>query len=249
MSGEVVLADDIDGAIGRLLDTARRLFDAPGFRPAALIGGLAVTCRIRTVHRATVDVDTVTDGEAPIEHALEYLSDGTEARRINIDGVKVDALATYPLPNDAHDLPDEPKDRLFVLGHRWALESAEPLTIQAIRPDEQIVTASLAVAPAPALLACKLHAIADRPSANIDKTESDARDIYRLARMISQTIDTPLADAPFDLAVLVADAVTHWLIDDATRTTRLINRSAGPGDASASRADLVAAGQLLLARI
>ena len=98
MSGDVVLADDDDGAVGRLLDTARRLFDAPGFRPAALIGGLAVTCRIRTVHRATVDVGTVTDGGAQVEHALEYLSDGTEARRINIDGVKVDALATYRFP-------------------------------------------------------------------------------------------------------------------------------------------------------
>ena len=249
MSGDVVLADDDDGAVGRLLDTARRLFDAPGFRPAALIGGLAVTCRIRTVHRATVDVDTVTDGEAPVEHALEYLSDGTEARRINIDGVKVDALATYPLPEDADDLPDEPENRLFVLAHRWALESAEPLTIRAVGPDDKSVSASLTVATAPGLLACKLHAIADRPRSSIDKMESDARDIYRLARLLSQTNEAPLADAPFDLAALVADAVTRWLLDDATRTTGLISRSAGPGEASVTRDEIIAAGRLLLARV
>jgi len=201
------------------------------------------------VHRATTDVDTVTDGEAPVEHALEHLSDGTETRRIYLDGVKVDTLATYPLPEFARELPDEPKDRLFVLGHRWALESAKQLTIHAIDSDESITTAVLAVATAPALLACKLHAIADRPRASIDKMESDARDIYRLARVISQTADAPYSAAPFDLGRLVADAVTDWLIDNATHTTRLMYLSAGSADAPVNREDLVAAAQLLLTRI
>lgn len=79
--------------------------------------------------------------------------------------------------------------------------------------------------------------------------ESDACDIYRLARLISQTNEAPLADAPFDLAALVADAVTRWLLDDATRTTGLIGRSAGPGETSVTRDEIIAAGRLLLARV
>ena len=63
MSGDVTLIDTSDGAISRLVQTASTLFARSGFGPAALVGGLAVTMRLATVHRATNDVDTVTDGD------------------------------------------------------------------------------------------------------------------------------------------------------------------------------------------
>jgi hypothetical protein len=129
VSGEVTLIDTSDGAISRLVQTASKLFARSDFGPAALVGGLAVTMRLATVHRATNDVDAVTDGDGPRALALEYLSD-SEARvsdRIEINGVKVDVMPTSPLPTHARDLPDGDLDRLFVLGHRWALETAGSL--------------------------------------------------------------------------------------------------------------------------
>lgn len=249
MSGEVELLDDANHSISRLLTTARDLFSSEGFRPAALIGGLAVTCRIGSVHRATTDVDTVTDGEGPREHVIEYLADGTETERVLVNGVMVDALTTFPLPPSAGELPDDSHQRLFVLGHRWALDTAEPITVRATRPDGSTVTADLTVATTAALLACKLHAIAGRPSASADKKESDARDIYRLTRELAQAEATAFGDAPFDLTALVGDSVARWLVDDATRTARLINFNAGSGEPIIDRQDLLAAGQVLLGRL
>ena len=63
MSGDVTLIEAGDGGITRLVRTAATLFARPGFGPAALVGGLAVTVRLATVHRATNDVDAVSDGE------------------------------------------------------------------------------------------------------------------------------------------------------------------------------------------
>jgi hypothetical protein len=117
VSGEVTLVDTSDGAVARLVQAAAKLFGRPRFERAALVGGLAVTMRIATVHRATNDLDTVLDDDEP-SIGLEYLA-GTatpDADRIDIDGVKVDVMATSPLPTDARELPDGDLERLFVLG-------------------------------------------------------------------------------------------------------------------------------------
>ena len=92
MSGEVALIDSGDGAISQLIRTATTLFDSPRFHPAALVGGLAVTVRLASVHRATNDIDTVSEGEGPRDLALQYLGDrdAAEANRIEVEGVKVD---------------------------------------------------------------------------------------------------------------------------------------------------------------
>jgi hypothetical protein len=70
--------------------------------------------RLATVHRATNDVDTVTDGDGPQAFALEYLGDedARESNRVEIDGVKVDMLSTSPLPEHAEELPDGDLDRV-----------------------------------------------------------------------------------------------------------------------------------------
>lgn len=136
MSGDVALIDSDDGTVSRLVRTATTLFDTPRFRQAALVGGLAVTIRLATVHRATNDVDTVSEGAGPRDLALQYLGDrdAAEKNRIEVDGVKVDVMETWPLPDDSGDLPDDDLDRLFVVGHRWALDSAAPVAIDAVSP-------------------------------------------------------------------------------------------------------------------
>jgi len=120
VSGDVTVVDTSDGSISRLVRTASALFERSGFGPAALVGGLAVTMRLAAVHRATNDVDIVTDGDGPRALALEYLADreARESDRIEIDGVKVDVMPTSPLPTRAGELPGGDLDRLFVLGHR-----------------------------------------------------------------------------------------------------------------------------------
>ena len=123
MSGDVALIDIDDGAVSRLVRTATTLFDTPRFQPAALVGGLAVTIRLATVHRATNDVDTVSEGAGPRDLALQYLGDrdAAEENRIEVDGVKVDVMETWPLPDNSGDLPDDDLDRcsLSATDGRW----------------------------------------------------------------------------------------------------------------------------------
>ncbi len=252
MSGEVTLLDTPDGAVSRLVHTASTLFDQPRFGPAALVGGLAVTVRLATVHRATNDVDTVSDGDGPREFALEYLGDagGPGADRIEIDGVKVDVMATAPLPDDASELPDGDVDRLFVLGHRWALETAQPVSIEVVA-GEAATQADLRVATAPALIACKLHAIASRRDTSTAKRESDALDLVRLAGDLvrNPAVMAQFAVAPFDLARLVRAQVDEWLVGGSMRAARLIGLGAGTGEATIEPRDIATIGTMFIERI
>lgn len=248
MFGEVTLIEAGDGGITRLVHTAATLFARPGFGSAALVGGLGVTMRLATVHRATNDVDTVSDGEAPLQYIGE--DDAHGSRRIEINGVKVDVMPTSPLPMTAEELPDGDLDRLFVLGHRWALESSEPVAVRVVTTTESEPSEAqtLVVATAPALVACKFHAIADRRDARSEKRESDALDLVRLiGDLVRATAGADqFADAPFDLAALVSLQTQRWLIEDATRTARLINMSSGGGEDTIDPANIAAIGELFV---
>lgn len=179
------------------------------------------------MHRATNDVDTVSEGAGPRDLALQYLGDrdAAEENRIEIDGVKVDVMETWPLPDNSGDLPDDDLDRLFVVGHRWALDSATPVAIDAVSPAGGVESGTLIVATVPALVACKLHAIADRKGPSLSKRESDALDLVRLTGYLVRSDESVqvLRSAPFDLATLVAAQVERWFIEDALRTARLAN--------------------------
>ncbi len=253
MSGDVALIDTGDGAVSQLVRTATTLFATPRFRPAALVGGLAVTIRLATVHRATNDVDTVSEGEGPRDLALQYLGDrdAAQANRIEIDGVKVDVMETWPLPDDSGDLPDDDLDRLFVVGHRWALDSATPVQIGAVSTEGGVIeSGTLTVATVPALVACKLHAIADRKGPSLSKRESDALDLVRLIVDLVRDGDSveSLKSAPFDLSSLVAAEVERWFVTDALRTSRLAN-AAAPSDIQFDSGGISTVGRLLLAEL
>ena len=254
MSGDVVLIDSGDGAVSRLVRTAAALFDRADFNPAALVGGLAVTVRLATAHRATNDVDTVTDGDGPRTLALEYLADAAAAAsgRIEIDGVKVDVMPTWPLPALQGELPDDELDRLFVLGHRWALESATSVVVKIITPNstEATETGALLVATSPALIACKFHALARRRGPRISKQESDALDLFCLITELVRS-DQEIANfvgAPFDIGALVETQVQRWFIDDTLRLARLASRATFSGD-RIDVGEVETLGRLFIARL
>ena len=81
MSGErIVLTDDTDGTTARLVHVTARLAGV-GLGPHALIGGLAVMCRLAAVHRATQDVDTVTETRRTSTTSIGSSSPTTGAAR------------------------------------------------------------------------------------------------------------------------------------------------------------------------
>jgi hypothetical protein len=102
----------------------------------AVIGGVDVSARLGQAHRATADIDTVVD-DLPPPPAIEALlkvpgahADPSGAHRVLIDGIKVEIQGTEPLaPADLDGLTD--KQILHVGAHRYALESATPVTLVA----------------------------------------------------------------------------------------------------------------------
>lgn len=245
MSGEVILADTADGTIARLVTTAGALMTstAPGSR--ALIGGLAVTARVAHVYRVTQDVDTVLDGED--QRDLMVLEQGGSGSSIVIDGVLVDLIATEPLPATLSDLPDDDGARLFLLSHRWALETASELAISVVAGSETVAKVKVPVATTPALVACKFAAFLGRPERRAPKRQSDALDIYRLSRILISDVAlfANFADAPHDLVALLARITRRQLSDRASSFAGLMHAAASLTDERVDALDVEALGLTL----
>jgi hypothetical protein len=107
--------------------------------PLAIIGGFAVTCRLGHVHRATGDVDAVADDLATVgaggssaqrlvDRGIAQPDPSGRDHRVFIEGTKLEIIDTQPLAEGVDGI-ESGVDRLFLLGHRWALESAEPLRV------------------------------------------------------------------------------------------------------------------------
>ena len=179
MSGErIVLAGAADGNASRLVQATARLGEAH-LGPHALIGGLAVMCRLAAVHRATQDVDTVAETTAPT--AVEVITssigspDPSNAGRVIVDGVKIDVIDTESFRYEDLDGVDA-GDRLFVVSHRFALDTATETVIVAGE-----VTASIRVATPAALVAMKSGALLGGRTREPRKRASDLYDLFRLA--------------------------------------------------------------------
>lgn len=220
MSGErIVLAGDVDGVAARLVQATARLTGLE-LGPHALIGGLAVMCRLAAVHRATQDVDTVTETTAPT--AVEVIAasigapDRSHPNRVLIDGVKVDVIDTEPFQHEDLDGIGL-DDRLFVVSHRWALDTALATSIVAGTD-----TASIRVATPPALVAMKSGAVLGGRPREPRKRSSDIYDLYRLVTAYDRTgaIGDALHAAPFGLGELVGDALRASIIDEPERAVR-----------------------------
>lgn len=227
VSGDrVVLAGDVDGAAERLVRTVAQLGDLDLGR-YALVGGLAVMSRLAAVHRATQDIDTVTETGEP--SAVEVIAsnlgtiDPTNPNRVVVDGVKIDVITTDSFEYDDLDGVD-PDGRLFVVSHRWALETADDTEIVA-----GTTTARIRISTVASLVAMKAGAISGGRRREPHKRASDLHDLYRLVlhHDRSGAVTDALAVAPYGLGLLVGDALRSGVTDEPERAARSI-RSGGP---------------------
>jgi hypothetical protein len=214
VSGDrVVLAEGQSANTERLVRVAAQLEMAP-LGPHVLVGGLAVMSRLAAVHRATQDIDTVI--ETSVEEAVEVIAAGVGERdpqrtsRAIIDGIKVDLIETGPFTaDDIAGMPDA--DRIFLIAHRWALDTSTTIEIVAGQ-----AVAELQVASPAALIGGKVSALVGRRGGEAHKRGSDIYDLYRLVVAYDRqgALGNAVATAPFgfpalvgkQLAALVADA-------------------------------------------
>lgn len=237
MSGEpIVLAGGTGGNAARLVRATARLEEA-GLGPHALIGGLAVMCRLAAVHRATQDVDTVTETTSPT--AVEVIAssvgsvDPSNPNRVLIDGVKIDVIDTESFR--AADLEGvTPEDQLFVVSHRWALDTATGAEIVA-----GDAVARIAVATPSALVAMKSGAVLRGRPRDPRKLASDLYDVYRLLLEHDRTgaVAEALEAAPFGLGRLVGNALRTRVVEEPERAVRWLLQG-GPEMATVGPDDL-----------
>ena len=228
MSGETVfLQDGPQGNVAALVRAAGTVALHAGV-PVALIGGLAVMCRISTGTRATGDVDVVTDTEADLVGAASAADNlvaadlarrdaGSDTIRLWLGPTKVEIIETQAVAEDDAVEIEPELSRLFVLAHRWALETASPMTLSVVGTD---VTAEIRVALPAALVAMKLHSIHSRTEE--PKRASDAWDLARLldGHNADGSISRALEGGPTGLEELVATQLRRAFVDDVTRTRR-----------------------------
>ena len=161
VSGDVRLSDE-GGVAVRLVAALATLTAQVKPGTFAVIGGLAVMTRLRSVHRITDDIDGVTEqlGDDPSDVAIVLGESGRSGVRRLIDGVKIDHIDVSDTPADqiqAEDLPEDEWDRAFVLSHRWGLDSATAVTISAVRKRLVVATVTCLAASPASLVTMKLQ--------------------------------------------------------------------------------------------
>lgn len=249
MSGEVVYLRGVAGGdVEALVRAAKLVVDHAGV-PTAIIGGLAVTCRLASAHRATGDVDLVADEPEVVaggRSAVESLVDagiasrhaGDAPGRLHVQGTKVEIIETGHVDPAEMATVEPEMARLFVLSHRWALDTASRCTIAVVGSD---VTAEVPVATAAALVAMKLHAIEDR---NEDrKRASDAWDLYQLlgTHLWTGAFRDAFEVAPDGLRRLVGEAIERVFRSEVTRTRRWLRVYGEPAWAAQATEDSLTA--------
>ena len=199
---------------------ALHALDVPGMPAVAVIGGMAVNIRLSTVadaHRATQDIDLVAHDAVP--GAFDILAHDHPARRdqsVVVDGVTIDVIVTHPVTDDDLDgLADD--QRLFLAGHRWALDSAQPVRI-AVGTDAAVILVPVAT-PA-GLVAAKSHAAGyPRAARRATKHAGDLYDLFRLVEVFDSAgqLRDELSAAPGQIGRLVADVVIAEILANPAR--------------------------------
>jgi len=201
--------------------TALEALTAPELPPVAVVGGIAVNIRLATsatAHRATTDIDVVAHAELPT--ALEVLT--ADAR---MAGVRFDVIETQPITDDELDGFDD-GSKLFLAGHRWALDTAAPVRLTA---DDLLVV--VPVATAAGLVAAKAHALGyGRPERRATKRGGDLYDVFRLLEVFDArgAVAAALAAAPCELGRLVGGVVRRDVLASPARTARIMSEAGGP---------------------
>jgi hypothetical protein len=143
-----------------------------------------------------------------------------------VNGVELDIIETQPIDGaDLDGLNDDAK--LFVAGHRWALDTARPVRITAIGANP--LAATLPVATPAGLVATKSHA-AGYPGAarRATKHGGDLYDIFRLVEMFDTHGDlrADLAEAPYGLRRLVGEVAMAEYVHNPARAMRQMTPAA-----------------------
>jgi len=182
------------------------------------------------VHRATADVDLVAgDPEVAVSGtsvADSLVASGVARRhpgdppnRVEVAGARVEIIETAPVnPDEAADIEPD-RARLFILAHRWALETATRCTITVRGTD---ATAVVPVTTPAAIVAMKLHSIQDRH--DVAKRASDAWDLFRLldSNLADPSFATTFRGAPPGLVPLIDAGIDRLFRQDLTQTRRWI---------------------------
>lgn len=221
----VVLAGE---SVASMVRAAERACGTPDLE-LAIVGGFAVTCRLGRVHRATGDVDMVADelagvsaggssARALVELGIARPDPGGKDHRVFVDGTKLEIIETQELHEGVDEI-DSTLDRLFLLGHRWALVTAEPTRVMVAGTS---IDVTLPIATPAALVATKLHAFCDRP--RDEKRASDAYDIFRLveAHDADGSVAAAINDGPRGLAEAVHELAADKLVENAERVVRYL---------------------------
>lgn len=220
--------------IGDRMNIFIKSLDALANFDPVVVGGLAVMCRLGVEHRVTLDVDSTFDrpNDPPTTAVLvaEGVATGSAAaQRVIINGTVVDVIDTFAISDE--ELPDEPKDRLFVCAHRYAWETGDVVTFVG-----DSASAAVSVATIDALFAMKAHAL--RFGSRDRRRRKRASDLQDLLLLSQVTHGPILAHAPWGLREQVHDALTADLRDvesvsailkvsgDADRESVIITRTA-----------------------
>jgi len=243
VSGDlVVLGAEVDSvpyrAIARLAAVAHEL---PDF---ALIGGLAVIARLGQPHRATNDVDTVTDDQLGLFDALTAA--GLDRRG---DSVMLDA----DLKLDVIDVSEGDADYLPFATHRLAFDTRTAVEL-VIRPGHggPSVSATVDIARPCALLAVKLG-ISEGIGRQRDprKVGSDAFDVARLLQRFGPDALADELRAVTDVVLVdrIVELAGRHLVDEVDRTVAAIVRSSVQGVERIEPEQLELLGQGLIRRL
>jgi hypothetical protein len=148
----------------------------------------------------------------------------------------------------AEQLPDVEEDRIFVLAHRWALDTADELTLIAQADGTIVARVRCRFATPASLVAMKLQSAPRRRGVRADKAGGDYLDLFRLVSHPSMTrsIAVALRAAPHDLGSWCSLEITRRMIEDADRTVGLITRSGVAESNVPTAAQVRRAGELLI---
>ena len=220
----------LEGDALRRLVAAAAALESEDLPPFAVIGGVAVAVRLGRAHRATADLDAVTDYRyAPT--ALEILRrrddvsyDPAAPHSVFIAGAEVQFQDVAPVTDaDVDDL--DLKDALYVTGHAHALQAATPFRLVAGRGADRI-EAVVPIATTGALVAMKLHAYLDRRIASgVDKRPGDLWDVYNLLLHVNAEAADDLLSGIDRLPAAVLDTIRTHLIDGAPRARGILRLS------------------------
>ncbi len=194
----------------------------------------------RGAHRVTYDLDTVATQHGDELTAVETVisTDGVDGLLL---GTKIDRIAVGDVPASdipAELLPEGEADRIFVLAHRWALDTAEDLTLIAEESGEVVAEVRCRIATPGSLVAMKLQSAPKRRAARAEKAGGDYLDLFRLTSHpdMTRTIAEALRQAPHDLGSWCQEEIERCMVDEADRTVGTIVRS-GVGESNTPSVD------------